>query len=202
MRNINGWWVPDEDDHFKAPWDYQSDSRNSALKHVKNFNVAVDGGGHIGTWAFHLCKRFRFVHIFEPDPINRECLTANLEKYDNCKIHPFALAECNTKLKIKHVKNNTGASYISPDGEYEVEAVKLDSLGVPVLDFVKLDVQEYEEFALKGAEQTLLRCRPVVCVEETTVQNIERQRFASQKFLEDIGMHLLERNGKDYVFGW
>ena len=47
-----------------------------------------------------------------------------------------------------------------------VAAISIDSLAMPRVDFIKLDVEGMEERVLLGATDTLTRCRPVLHVEQ------------------------------------
>ena len=50
------------------------------------------------------------------------------------------------------------------DGE-EIKLTTIDSLELERLDFIKLDIEGYELFALKGAEETIKRCKPLIAFE-------------------------------------
>jgi hypothetical protein len=44
--------------------------------------------------------------------------------------------------------------------------ITLDSLGLEEVGLVKIDIQGAEPLALRGAEATLRRCKPIVLIEE------------------------------------
>jgi FkbM family methyltransferase len=60
--------------------------------------------------------------------------------------------------------NNFGGLSLRSAGE-PVAKVPLDLWDMPAVDFIKIDVEGMELDVLKGAEQTIRRCRPVLCVE-------------------------------------
>ena len=80
----------------------------------------------------------------------------------------------------------------------------LDSFGLQNVDYIKLDVEGFELFVLEGARETLLRCRPVVTVEQkahgTRYFNVERH--ASVDFLKSLGAEELQRVLDDWIIGW
>jgi hypothetical protein len=51
----------------------------------------------------------------------------------------------------------------SPDGKIRVEA--LDSYDIDDVDLIQLDVEGAEFEALEGARETILRCKPMLCIE-------------------------------------
>ena len=46
-----------------------------------------------------------------------------------------------------------------------VRTVTIDSLNLPRVDLIKMDVEGMEELALQGARETIARCKPIACVE-------------------------------------
>jgi len=47
----------------------------------------------------------------------------------------------------------------------QVQAITIDSLNLPRLDYLKLDVEGMEELVLEGAKKTIKRCRPIIQLE-------------------------------------
>jgi hypothetical protein len=63
-------------------------------------------------------------------------------------------------------------------------------------DFIKMDIQNHELFALKGGYQTLLKYKPVLCLESNL--NIHKKEI--HKFLFDLGYELKQTIGKEQIF--
>lgn len=82
--------------------------------------------------------------------------------------------------------------------------ISLDSLDIMCLDFIKFDIEGYELRAIEGASETLLRCKPVVYVEDNgRSEDFGIPRGAVLDYLEGIGMqcsHIIKN--RDYVFTW
>jgi FkbM family methyltransferase len=133
--------------------------------------VAVQAGGNVGIWPLELSKYFKTVHTFEPDSANFACLTHNLRTAANIAIHSEALGARFHHAAIQRTPTNCGASALT-EGD-EVIVVGLDSLNLSEVDLLQLDVEGYEYYALLGAQNTILRCRPLIVLE----RNGLNQRF-------------------------
>ncbi len=179
MTQVQAWWFPDADTYIvdalrrgalaapEAKWLAQLDHLDTALGFVTNFDCAIDGGAHVGTWAQVLGTRFRRVLACEPSPDTFACLDRNLAgtTVERC---PVALGACAgvgsmTWTDAQRDRGNTGARFLQAGGEIPVVAI--DDWALPSLGFLKLDVEGSEVAALQGARATLARCRPIVLVE-------------------------------------
>jgi FkbM family methyltransferase len=204
MKLIKTWWLPDEEEHL-AEWieregDYQTPHRANALRYVKNWDVAVDIGAHVGLWSREFTEKFKSVIAFEPVEAHRECYVKNVTQ--NYTLHPFALGEKPGSIRMKTVAHSTGGTHVDPDGAVSAEMRTLDSFDIPKIDFMKMDCEAYEIYVLKGARQTLLRCKPVVCLEQKNQRFYGNPRYAASDYLMSLGAKPLSRFKDDCVFGW
>ena len=112
--------------------------------------------------------------MFEPDETNMKCLLANVEPVMDV-VSTFNLglgAKAGTVPWSRASEHKPGWHKIAPNGcreKYvsgEVGLTTVDTCNLPVCDFIALDVEGYELEALKGAEQTIARCRPVILFED------------------------------------
>ena len=169
MRQYAGIWFPDDDGTLtkalKARLDsepvYRGDRLEEALRHVKRFDVAVDCGANVGMWSMALAKRFRDVIAIEADPTNVECLLLNTAECSNVLVHGFAVGEAHGRAGLDRRKGHF-SSHISPGGD--VAVMPLDGLIKGGCDYLKVHVNGYELPVLKGAVETLRRCKPVLTV--------------------------------------
>jgi len=61
---------------------------------------------------------------------------------------------------------NAGAAHLQDSSEHgAIETAPLDQWKLPRLAFMKVDVEGFELRLLKGAEETINRCRPVMYIE-------------------------------------
>jgi FkbM family methyltransferase len=209
MKRAGAYWVPDEETQQVAALEaggWQLDHLDRALEFVTDWSIAVDGGAHVGSWTLAMAKRFGRVLAFEPAPDTALCLKANLIGIGNVWIHEKALGEApglaGMAEDTKYDGGNTGGRYLSGAGS--VEIMTLDSLDLPWLGFLKLDVEGYEVFALRGAAETIARCRPVVMIEDKRrmAHRFQLKQGAAADFLTALGMVRVAVAGADHVFAW
>jgi FkbM family methyltransferase len=167
MKQVHGWWVPDEDTHFEMYFnaqgsgEYQLQQREKALSYVDNFGTALDIGGHVGFWSKPLSEKFKNVIAFEPHQPFIDLFKRNAPKAEIFKV---ALGEENSEAKLTIPNDNTGAAYLESGTGVSIR--KLDSFFFKNIDFIKIDCEGYEFPIVKGASETLARCNPVVIVEQ------------------------------------
>lgn len=77
--------------------------------------------------------------------------------------HRVALSDVCGYFRLNIDPINPGASHLSPDSGEAIMATTIDSYEFPVCD--KLDIEGCELLALRGAEKTIARCRPVLVLE-------------------------------------
>ncbi len=128
-------------------------------------SVAIDMGAHVGIHTITMSRKVGptgRVIAFEPNPkLYQELLqTLQLNKCTNvtaiCK-GLGAKPKTETLDFIKIEKNST-------KGE-TIEIIPLDSLELNNISLIKMDVENYEYFVLRGARKTILRNKPVIIFE-------------------------------------
>lgn len=73
-------------------------------------------------------------------------------------------------------------------GSYEVQMLPLDFFKLENVGFMKIDVEGYEEEVLKGAVETINRCKPVMYIEDD-----RHEKSASlRKFITELGYSIEE----------
>lgn len=212
MKKILGIWLPDTDDHFKdqlpvgpmidGKATYQYKKYVEALKYVDERQHAVDVGAHVGLWSRVMAKDFGKVTAFEPLALHRECFAKNVTS-DNVKMIPKALGAASGVIKIYVPPENTGHAHKREDGD-SCELVTLDSVGLPPVDFLKIDVEGMEHEVLKGAE-AIIRCDHPVIIVEQKPDNVKRygdsQKIAVN-LLKGWGMKEAKVISGDHIMVW
>lgn len=188
MLNHQGIWLPAGETHL-VEWmtaagevvdgkgTYQIKKLRAALEHCVNFRTAVDVGAHVGMWTMQLMKRFHHVHCFEPVAAHRDCFVRNVFEWDEkgrhseltpsrngATLHACALGEKEGRVNIRTAPTSSGDSWVNSDGD--IPLCTLDSFNIEDVDFIKLDCEGYELFALKGGEQTIRKWLPTIIVEQ------------------------------------
>lgn len=141
--------------------------------------VALDIGANIGNHTLALCRQFREVVAFEPNPVARNLLETNLRlnAVENVRVEPLALSNGKGTSRLLVKQGNLGASHLSAAredssawqdfAEVEIElAVGDEMLGDADIRFIKLDVEGHEHAVLEGLQATIGRCRPAIMLEQ------------------------------------
>lgn len=150
--------------------------------------VALDVGAYIGFHTVFLSERFKTVHAFEPQARCFRLLNANVELnrcdnvvtyqraiYDQSGIMSLAPSEVQQvplavnggRINYSELGNAASLAFIPGGGagELQVPSINIDSLELRDVALIKIDAQGCDLRVLKGAEQTVRRCRPVITFE-------------------------------------
>lgn len=163
-----GFWILEPDSHV-SQWclemkrlDHDQNLLPVILPYIKPGDVVVDAGAYIGDHTLAYLKAVGpegSVWAFEPNPEAFECLTRNcLDAY----VCDFALSDKEERLGMV-TSDNVGASYLVPGVSFLSRT--LDSFAFKQLNFFKLDVEGMEVKAIRGAKETIKRCKPVILTE-------------------------------------
>jgi len=186
------------------------------MKLVPDEGVILDLGANIGIMTAHIASRRKnaFVYSFEPMPDNLVALKRIIRHYklQNVKVFECALGDSNGEIKmvmpvVADVKMQ-GLSHVAQDGAGEagnyftVPLKKLDEL--PELNAadiritaIKIDVENFEYFVLKGGRDLLARHHPVIYSELWNNEN----RSNTINMLSEIGYQVkVNEHGKLVAF--
>ena len=149
---------------------------------LTNPNLILDIGANLGIMTVHLSKRFpnATIHAIEPIPDNLEVLYANITHYklSNVIVHEIAVGDEEKSVKmvlphqgktkmqgLSHVKHESISDWNDGD-EFEVDCLKLDTLfPSDKVDAIKLDVENFEFFTIRGGIEIIKRSKPVIYAE-------------------------------------
>lgn len=162
MIQRNGFWWPADDDWCYRVIHDELPDLDTAIAFTKGRKLAVQAGGNVGVWASYLAARFERVETVEPDALNYECLVRNVPA--NVGHRRAGFGDVSANVALVNVSGNAGAHYIGGDGDIPI--VTIDSLDLQACDLLCLDIEGHEPQALRGAEQTIRKYRPVVMFEE------------------------------------
>lgn len=180
MKKFDKWWLPEGETHLPQ-WmktvnkvvdgrlTYQYGKYEEAMKYVKNKALAIDIGSHVGLWAYFMARDFNHLVAFEPMQEHIDCWKLNMAEKNNVELHNCALGADHGKVYIgTRTQGSSGDTGIVQLGLAEnlVEIMPLDALNLQNVGFIKIDCEGYEANVLKGAEETIERCKPVIVVEQ------------------------------------
>jgi FkbM family methyltransferase len=164
---------------LKPEFSGEKESLEWVLKKLnsKNRLVVFDCGGNFGDYADlvllvgNKSKAKIELHIFEPSQLCFDTLHEKFGRNKDIRIHKLAVSDNNGLVDLYYPwMGSTGASLskdvsiIQRTGEYESksEQVNLTTLDqfcqeytIEHIDYLKLDIEGYEFFALKGASEMI-----------------------------------------------
>lgn len=188
-----------------TPKDEQILTLHRALALVDDFICAIDGGAADGTWTQVMALQFAEVHAFEPHPRAFEVLHRRLGDAHNVRLYNKALWDGPDKLHLEHQRPGSTkwrGAYVQPDGD--IDGISIDSLELQRCGLIKLDLEGAEMIALRGAQNTIKRHKPVVIVEckRGYPELFQTDAEAPGKMLTQMGAVEAFRFGPDRVYRW
>jgi FkbM family methyltransferase len=141
------------------------------FKHVDPSSTCLDIGANIGNHSNAFSKYFARVIAFEPNPMVHAVLLANTIG-SNIIAVPKGVSDAHGDLCFEQDFANLGASRIvKSDGSTmtKIKVVPLDDLieeyALSDVTFIKIDVENHELEALRGATRFVSKYRPIIAME-------------------------------------
>lgn len=160
--------------------------------------IVLDVGANIGVMTLEFakgCAENRGTVIsFEPQRIiyNMLCGNVALASLENVFCHNMAIGDETGSIKIPRLNYSIPSSYgslelgnsqtedmgqVPEESTEKVPLITIDSMNLPRLDMLKIDVEGMEVRALNGAENTISAYHPVIIVEWYKSKPDEIKRF-------------------------
>ncbi len=160
---------------------------------IKNFRVALDIGCRDGEYSRYLQNYFE--HTYGFDARSRPYFPFNV---DLKKVTHFCCALGDTEGTL--VMGGGGHSYVEGKTK-EYPVFKLDSFGFENVDYIKIDVEGFEQRVLMGGEETIRKNLPLIVIEQNDVCLPDEEPFAAKKWLENLGYKHVATcpRGWDYI---
>ena len=190
MYKINSLWYSSEppDGWFSVRLQeqvdihYQQRYRYYIFNNIPRKRTMIDIGANIGIFARPSAQLFERVICFEPVFKNFEVLQKNLENYNNVELHNLGLGDKDQivtfelqTLKCGHTKQ---VEEFVPNPEFEKhtgELTTLDRFDFQSVDWIKIDVEGFENAVLEGSRDTIQRNLPWLLLEDNGQQEQHRQ---------------------------
>jgi FkbM family methyltransferase len=190
MYKINSlWYSPEPPDGWfsvrlqeQIDIHYQQRYRYYIFNNIPRKRTMIDIGANIGIFARPSAELFEQVICFEPVFKNFEVLQKNLENYNNVELHNLGLSDKDQivtfelqTLKCGHTKQ---VEEFVPDPEFEKhtgELTTLDRFNFQSVDWIKIDVEGFENAVLEGSRATIQQNRPWLLLEDNGQQEQHRQ---------------------------
>ncbi|XWK91355.1 MAG: FkbM family methyltransferase [Phormidium sp.] len=173
--------------------------------------VFFDVGANFGFCSFGLMGCLSDVdieyHLFEANKNIYELLlmSKELQFTRNMYINHCCVTDKDGVSKLNIVKENLGQSFISKGEGQEVNNITLDKYidnkSVKKINFMKIDIEGWEPFALKGTVNSLTSGRVDTLYIEISSINLARNGFVPKdcfKLLQDAGFDLFYCKPSDF----
>jgi FkbM family methyltransferase len=168
-------------DHYIF-YNYHNHSLELFFEEAKNSNVILDIGANIGWTALRFASKNPKAQIvaFEPHPVTFQRAQENFGRnnFSNILCLNIGLGESPSTLKIYELMdNNSGMNRIvleeldRPFKEVKIERLDdvLNNRNIHQVDLIKMDVEGFEGFVLKGASNILTSSNAKILMETDDV---------------------------------
>jgi FkbM family methyltransferase len=132
-------------------------------------DIGANIGNHSLYWAIE--RGAKKILAFEPVDQTFEILQSNI-KINNLNnrvfCHKVGFSDVTEKAGFKTFRaNNIGDTHLQPDPIGQIELVRMDDylMDIDRIDFIKIDVEDYEEKVILGGLSTIKKYKPVIFVE-------------------------------------
>jgi FkbM family methyltransferase len=190
---------------------YETKLIKYVTRNLKNGDVFIDAGANIGIYAIHVADHLGpkgKVIAFEAHPLIAHYFQRNtvLNKLANVVLVQAAVGAERGIIDIKYNRGNSGSTHIvniEETGTITIPMVTIDDelfeRGVTKVDYLKMDVEGFEPFALLGATQTISNNLNIIVQTEIDIGNLLRYgRDPNSVFfiLREMGLrpHILDQH--------
>jgi FkbM family methyltransferase len=172
-------------------------------KYVKPGDVVLDVGANIGAHTVVLSQLVGekgLVVAFEPERYNYYTLCGNLALNNITNVIAFqqAVGEKKGTIKVPYINtpynDNYGSLELDKDyskiPHYTVPCSTIDGLELEKCNFIKLDIEGMEKWALMGGKETIKKFHPIMYIEDDREDKSKELR----EFISSLGYSIEEHN--------
>ena len=147
--------------------DYENSNIEKAFSFCRNFRTAIDVGANYGILTYHMSKKFKSVHSFEIVNDIRYCLEQNVKnfKLDNVTVYDCGLGEIEDTVALNYNPTSTFSTHVAYNEQGDSLIKPLDRFNFQDVDFIKIDVEGFESFVIRGGLSTIEKYKPVILYE-------------------------------------
>jgi FkbM family methyltransferase len=164
---------------------------------IQEGDVFVDLGANIGISSHYASQHGASkIYCFEPDPTVLELLNKNIKV--NYQSFNYAISNKRETVELFHWPYNP----LNIGPKYEVKTITLDDVfqlvDQPVIDYLKMDIEGFEEVVFDGVSKNVLRRIRKMFIEHHNPNNTDN--FV--KKLQELGFHTYVEygNGQNYIY--
>lgn len=184
--------------------------------YINSDSVVLDLGACFGQMTMAFSKMCAEVHAFEAHPFQYGLIVKTLESNETKNVICYNKAVWDSdnlsliypKPKL-NVYSSVGSWGIDPtqtelqdEQDVVVQSMTIDSLNLPRVDVVKIDVQGADLRAMRGMVDTIKRCKPVIAFEYETAfaESLFNENIQDYKdFIKEINYHVTWEHEHNYI---
>ena len=187
-----------EDGWFQAlrqrgAYDFEFDL-NILREFVKEDSICLDIGANIGVLSLAmaaLAPKGR-IYSFEASKKAADACKKTCAPYDNITVEEAIIGQDGDAVTwVEDSRELSSSHYISCGNS---RTISIDSLNLPRVDFIKMDVEGAEIDVLNGAASLLDRCKPPVIMEFNTFALVHYRNIMPRQALKQIREHFSQIN--------
>ena len=166
--------------------DWEEENNEYFEKYIDKNSVCVDIGAYIGTNTIKMSNRAKKVYAFEPVKQTFEILERNIRKNNknNVILNNFGIGDENSTIEgfwypteklSGQYGPNYGAMRIKKEENFintflnqPTKIFRLESVIEEKIDFMKIDVEGYEQKVITGAINLIKKYKPIIILESQT----------------------------------
>ncbi len=156
-------------------------------------SVCLDIGANMGLFTLSLASLVPDgkVYAFEASPKLNVALrkTIKVSGATNIELCPWIVGK--EGLYGEFIEDNEwlSSSHFIPSDDAELRCRSIDSLELPKVDLIKIDVEGAELDVIEGALRTIERCNPLVIMEFNSFAFIHYRELVPRRVLNEIFKH-------------
>lgn len=193
--------------HLKAGKLWEPHFKTVIDTFLKPGDIAIDCGANFGYNSVLMGKKLSnkgLLIAFEPQKIIYQQMNGNLilNNIYNTLTYQMAVGDKISEVHMAPINYdfygvNIGNLSIGNNGE-KVKMVKLDDLDLEKVNFIKLDIQGYELFALQGAQNLLSTFKPdlFIEIEDHQLAKFDVKRSQLVEYIKSFGYRMFKINNK------
>lgn len=171
-------------------------SQTMSYKYIQSFRNAIDVGSKFGIWTRKMGQTFNHVYCFEPKTKWNIILPKNV-RMDNITQFQFGLGAQEEQVEMLGSRIITGPQQSTRIKE-SIQVRTLDSFNLSDIDFIKIDTDGYELNVLQGGKETLLKWKPIICIE--IIYDEPFNGKAIENYLNDLGANKIDQEGINHLY--
>ncbi len=130
--------------------------------------VIVDIGAYVGDTVLSYIKNYgeeyKKIYCYEITPETFQLLQQNLKQYKNIECRLKGIADKADKMSITKNAESSSANTLEKDNRGEVVVTTLDEDIAEPVTMIKIDIEGFEQKAIKGAEKHILNDHPKLLI--------------------------------------